>query len=172
MPDSAAWTLSDIAPNDNTFRDAGEAVHREFWRYIASIGVDRFHWRCNQGIGASGEPLTPIAASTARRGRKRSYTGLGNAGNPPLVPALGLSRTARRYSMGAGSPTTPSGSGARPRDGPPLGPGDALARGRRRRPLPGAERDWLERGRQGLAAAPGRPNGGMRTSTEPRSRRL
>ena len=93
MPDSAAWTLSGIEPADNTFRDAGEEVHRAFWKWIAAIGIDRFHWRCNQGIGANGQALTPIAASTARRGRKRSYTGLGNAGNPPLVPALGLSRT-------------------------------------------------------------------------------
>ena len=92
MADSSAWTLFGIEPPDNTFRDSGEDVHRAYWRWIAAVGVDRFHWRCNQGLGSNGEPLTPIAHSTWLKGRKRSYTGLGNANNPPLVPALGLSR--------------------------------------------------------------------------------
>lgn len=92
MADSAAWTLYGIEPKDKTFRDAGEEVNRRYWRWIAGAGCDRFHWRCNQGLGSDGTPLTPISASTAARGRKRSYTGLGNANNPPLVPALGLSR--------------------------------------------------------------------------------
>jgi hypothetical protein len=94
MPsESAAWTLAKIEPPDNTFRDSDEEVHRAFWKYIADLGVDRFHWRCNAGLDRHGADLTPIAASTRARGRKRSYTGLGNGNNPPLVPALGLSRT-------------------------------------------------------------------------------
>jgi hypothetical protein len=93
MADSAAWTLSGIEPVDNTFRGSDEDTKRAFWRWISSIGVDRFHWRCNRGLDRNGEELTAIAASTRARGRKRSYTGLGNADNPPLVPALGLSRT-------------------------------------------------------------------------------
>jgi hypothetical protein len=91
MPE-AAWTLYNVMPADNTFRDAGDAVHKAAWDYAAKIGIDRFHWRCNQGLDNKGKPLTPIAESTRRRGRNRSYTRLGNGGNPPLVPALGLSR--------------------------------------------------------------------------------
>lgn len=94
MPtDSAAWKLDRIAPPDNTYRDAGDAVHQAFWEYIAQKGVDRFHWRCNQGLDRNGKGLTPIKEATWKRGRKRSYTGLGNANAPPLSPALGLSRT-------------------------------------------------------------------------------
>ena len=91
--ESAAWTLYGIEPADNTYRHAGEEVHRAFWRYIAQAGVARFRWRCNAGLDRHGEGLTGIKESTFRRGRWRSHTGMGNALNPPLVPASGRSRT-------------------------------------------------------------------------------
>ena len=93
MPDSAAWTLDSIAPPDNTFRDAPEDVRRAFWRFIAARGVDRFRWRCGMGLDRHGVGLAPISERTRRKGRWRSHTGQGTADNPPLVPALGRSRT-------------------------------------------------------------------------------
>ena len=93
MADSAAWTLSGIAPPDNTYRDAGDDTHRSFWRFISQRGVERFRWRCSAGLDRNGAGLAPISARTRQRGRWRSHTGQGTPDNPPLSPALGKSRT-------------------------------------------------------------------------------
>jgi len=93
VAESFAFRLRGIEPTDNTFRGSDESVKRAFWAFVARKGLEVFRRRCNRGLDRFGRPLIPIAESTRRRGRWRSHTGQGTADNPPLVPAMGLSRT-------------------------------------------------------------------------------
>lgn len=94
MPrDSFAFTVDEIAPPDNTFRDAGEEVHRLYWRYIVEQVLELKDASLAKGLDRFGQRMTGIAASTRARGLARSYTGLGDPDAPPLTPAYGLSRT-------------------------------------------------------------------------------
>jgi hypothetical protein len=91
---SFAFRVEGIEPAaDPVWRLADESVRRAFWRAVVGFTLEAKDRELASGLDRFGVPLTPIAASTRARGRMRSHTGLGSAGNPPLTPANALSRT-------------------------------------------------------------------------------
>jgi hypothetical protein len=91
---SFAFRVDGIEPADDpVWRLADESVRRAFWRAVVGYVLEAKDRELASGLDRFGEDLIPIAASTRARGRMRSHTGLGSAGNPPLTPANALSRT-------------------------------------------------------------------------------
>lgn len=91
---SFAFRVEGIEPaNDPVWRLMDPSVRQAFWRAVVGFTLEAKDRELAAGLDRLGDPLTPIAPSTRARGRKRSYTGLGSAGNPPLTPAGALSRT-------------------------------------------------------------------------------
>jgi hypothetical protein len=77
---SYAFTLAGIEPKDNTFKDAGEDVHRSFWQFIVQVGIEVKTRSLLQGLGA----LT--ARHYAGWLRTRSSTRSRQWVQPKLVP--------------------------------------------------------------------------------------
>jgi hypothetical protein len=88
---SCAFTLAGIEPKDNTFKEAGEDVHRSFWRFIVQVGIEVKTRSLLQGLGADGATLRRLTPYTIKH--RRSAMGPAEPDAPPLIPAGELSRT-------------------------------------------------------------------------------
>lgn len=91
MPPRFGFEIKGIQPKDVAFRRAGEAAHREFWRYIGQTGIEVYRRSREQGLDRRGEPLAALSPLTIQN--RRSAMGPADRNAPPLIPAHGLSRT-------------------------------------------------------------------------------
>jgi hypothetical protein len=88
---SYAFTLAGIEPKDNTFKDAGEDVHRSFWQFVVQVGIEVKIRSLLQGLGADGTTLRRLAPYAIKH--RKSAMGPAEPDAPPLIPAGELSRT-------------------------------------------------------------------------------
>ena len=79
---SYAFRITGLAPTDSAWHTAGESVHRSFWREVVRLVLIEKDKELAAGKDRHGIDMIPIAESTRRKGRWRSYTGLGDARQP------------------------------------------------------------------------------------------